>query len=140
MSAPVHPDGRLPPVEALTVRLMLVVCVKLPLVPVTVTVAVPVVAVLPAVNVSVLLLVVLEGLNEAVTPEGRPDADRFTLPLNPFIGLTVMVLAPLLPCTMVKLPGEADSEKSGGGFTVRLTVVECCNEALDRKSTRLNSS
>ena len=76
---------------------MVVVCVRLPLVPVTVTVAVPVAAVLLAVKVSVLVLVVLEGLNDAVTPEGNPEAERLTLPLKPPVGLTVMVLVPLFP-------------------------------------------
>ena len=49
---------------ALTVRLMVVVFVSVPSVPVTVTVAGPVVAELLAVNVSVLLVVLLVGLNE----------------------------------------------------------------------------
>jgi len=35
--------------------------------------------VLLAVKVSVLLLGVLLGLNDAVTPLGRPDADKLTL-------------------------------------------------------------
>jgi len=58
--------------------------VKLPEVPVMVTVTVPVEAVLLAVSVKVLVLVVLLGLNDAVTPLGRPDADKLTLPLKPF--------------------------------------------------------
>jgi hypothetical protein len=82
---------------------------KLPDEPVTVIVTVPVVAVLLAVNVSVLVVAVLLGLNEAVTPLGRPDADKLTLPLKPFCGVTVMVLAPLAPCTIVKLFGDAES-------------------------------
>jgi hypothetical protein len=43
------------------------------------------------------------------------------------IGLTVIVLLPLLPCTTDKLAGEADSEKLGcaGAFTVSETVVVC---------------
>jgi len=68
---------------------------RLPEVPVIVTVAVPVVAVLLAVSVSVLLPVVLAGLNEAVTPLGRPEADRLTLPVNPLAGFTVIVDVPL---------------------------------------------
>ena len=76
--------------------------------PVTVTVTVPVVAVLLAVKVSVLVLAVLLGLNEAVTPLGRPDADKLTLLLKPFSGVTVMVLAPLAPCTIVKVFGDAE--------------------------------
>ncbi len=82
--------------------------VKLPDKPVMVTVIVPVVAVLPAVKVSVLVLAVLLGLNDAVTPLGRPDADKLTLPLKPFCGVTVMVLAPLVPCMIVKLLGDVE--------------------------------
>jgi hypothetical protein len=66
------------------VRKTVVVFVKLPEVPVMVTVTVPVVAVLLAVSVNVLVPVVLLGLNDAVTPLGRPDADKLTLPLKPF--------------------------------------------------------
>jgi hypothetical protein len=85
-----------------------VVFVKLPEVPVMVTVNVPVVAVLLAVRVSVLVLVVLLGLNDAVTPLGRPEADKLTLALNPFCGATVIVLVPLAPWATVKLLGDAD--------------------------------
>ena len=49
-------------------------------------------AVLLAVNVSILVLVAGFGLNEAVTPVGRPDAARVTAPVNPLIGFTMMVL------------------------------------------------
>jgi hypothetical protein len=90
-----------------------------------VMVAVPVVAVPLAVNVTVLVVVVLPGLKDAVTPLGRPEADKLTLPLKPFTGLTVMVLVPLLPCVTERLAGDAESEKSGtaAAFTVRVTVV-----------------
>jgi hypothetical protein len=73
-----------------------------------VTEAVPVVAVLLAVNVKVLVLAVLLGLKEAVTPLGTPDADKLTLPLKPFCGVTVMVLVPALPRVIVKLLGDAE--------------------------------
>jgi hypothetical protein len=96
------------------VREIAVVFVRLPDTPVMVTVTVPVVAVPPAVSVNVLLvavllLAVLLGLNDAVTPLGRPDADKLTLPLKPFCGVTVMVLAPLPPWVIVKLLGDAES-------------------------------
>jgi hypothetical protein len=107
-----------------TVREIVVVFVKLPEVPVMVTVTVPVVAVLLAVSVKVLVLVVLLGLNNAVTPLGRPDADKLTLPLKPFCGVTVMVLPPLAPCTIVKLFGDAERAKVPTGLTVRARVIE----------------
>jgi len=85
------------------------VFVKLPDEPVIVTVTVPVAAVLLAVSVNVLVLAVPLGLNDAVTPLGRPEADKPTLPLKPFCGVTVMVLVPLAPCVTVKLLGDAES-------------------------------
>ena len=81
---------------------------KLPELPVIVTVTVPVGAVLLAVNVNELVLVVLAGLKDAVTPLGNPVADKLTLPLKPLWGETVIVLVPLVPCTMLKLPGDAE--------------------------------
>jgi len=86
-----------------------VVLIKLATKPVMVTVTVPVVAVLSAVSVNVLVLAVLLGLNDAVTPPGKPDADKLTLPLKPFCGVTVMVLVLLVPCVIVKLLGDAES-------------------------------
>jgi hypothetical protein len=91
---------------------------KLPAVPVTVTVTVPVTAVLLAVSVNVLVPVVLVGLKEAVTPLGRPEADKLTLLLKPFCGVTVMLLVPLVPCRMLRLLGEVAREKFGAATGV----------------------
>ncbi len=96
-----------------TVSEIVVVWVRAPDVPVIVIVDVPTVAVPLAVSVKVLVPVVLAGLNVAVTPAGRPEADRLTLPVNPFSGVTVMVLVPLPPWVTATLPGEAESAKSG---------------------------
>jgi hypothetical protein len=82
---------------AFTVRLSVVVFVSVPDVPVTVTVAGPVVAEALAVSVKVLVLLVLLGLNDAVTPLGRPEAARLTLPAKPPMSVTMIVLVPLLP-------------------------------------------
>ncbi len=68
-----------------------------PEVPVMVTAEVPSVAELAAVRISVLLPVVLAGLKDAVTPPGRPVAAKATGPLNPFCGVTVIVLLPVAP-------------------------------------------
>jgi hypothetical protein len=71
-------------VGAATVSIIVIVCVCEPYVPVIVSVLVPIAAVLATVNRIVLLYVV--GLVEkaAVTPLGRPEIERFTLPLKPF--------------------------------------------------------
>ena len=81
---------------AFTVRLTVVVCVRLPDVPVIVTVLVPVAAVLLAVNVRELVVVVEAGVKVAVTPLGRPDAVKATLPVKPFVGVIVIVSALLV--------------------------------------------
>ena len=104
-----------------TVSVSVVVLVKLPEVPERVTVNVPVVAVLVAVNVKVLVVLTGFVLNDAVTPLGRPDADNVTAPLKPFRALTVIVLVPVFPCMMLRLPGDADSVKFGGAATVKVT-------------------
>lgn len=98
---------------------------RLPEVPVIVTVAVPPVAVAEAVKVNVLVEVPGFGLKLAVTPLGRPEAEKVTLPLKPFAGVMVMVLVPLVPCTRLKLPGDAEMVKVGAAVTVRLIVVVC---------------
>src|SRR6185437_15547677 len=107
----------------LMVRLMVVVCDRVPEVPVMVLV--PVVAVLLAVNVKTLVDVVGLVPNEAVTPLGRAEFDSEIDPVNPLLGVTVIVLLPFVPCFTVKLAGEAESEKFGaaGALTVRLTEV-----------------
>lgn len=74
---------------------------------------VPTLADLAIFRVSVLLVVAGFGLNEAVTPFGKPEADRVTLLLNPFRRVTVMVLFPLLPRAMFKELGKSERLKSG---------------------------
>jgi hypothetical protein len=74
------------------------------------------------VNITVLALVVLAGLNAAVTPVGKPETARLTLPLNPFWPLTLMVLLPLPLWETVRLAGMAERLKPGA-TTVRLIVA-----------------
>lgn len=87
------------------------------------TVNPPLNAVLLAASVSVLAPVVLGGLKKAFTPLGRPEAVRLTLPVNPFWGVTVIVLVPLDPCVRLMLLGDAASLKLGAAFTVSVIVV-----------------
>jgi hypothetical protein len=95
------------------VRERVVVFVTPPEEPVTVIVTVPIVAVPVADRVRRLLVVAGFEPKIALTPFGRPDAVKFTLPLNPLRGLMVIVVEPAAPWTRVKLAGDADSVKLG---------------------------
>lgn len=78
---------------------------KLPEVPVIVRVTVPVAAAFVAVRVRTLDVVAGFGLNDAVTPLGKPDTDKPTLPPNPFCSLMVIVVVTLVPSVSVKVGG-----------------------------------
>lgn len=119
--ASVKPDV---PEEA-TVSAMVVFAVVLPEVPVTVTVDVPAVAVLLAVSVSTLLPLVGLVPNAAVTPLGKPDAARVTLPVNPPVSVTVMVSVAVLPWVTASVAAEGASVKPAPDpGTVRAIVAE----------------
>lgn len=94
--------------------------------PVTAIVAVPVAAVEEAVSVKVLELVALVELKEAITPLGKPEADKPTEPLKPFCGVMVIVADPLVPCVRVKPAGAAERVKSceeTGQLATRLAAL-----------------
>ncbi len=82
---------------AVTVKLIVVLLARPPEFPFTSTLYFPAAADLLAVTTRELVLLVVEGLNVAVTPVGRPDAARLTLPLKPFFPSTMMVVLPALP-------------------------------------------
>jgi len=90
-----------------------VLLVRLPDVPETVTVNVPIVAVPFADKVKRLLAAAGFVAKLALTPLGRPDAVKPTLPLNPVKGLIVIVAEPAVPWRMVKLLGEIERVKLG---------------------------
>ena len=87
--------------------------VKLPEVPVTVTVKVPIGAVLVADRVKTVVVVAGFVPKLALTPLGRPDAVKFTVPLNPFKGWIVTVAEPVAPWRKVRLLGDAERMKLG---------------------------
>jgi hypothetical protein len=70
----------------------------------------PAVAVFATVRVRMLDVVALAGLNDAVTPAGKPLALRATEPLKLLMPVTVTVLLPLVPATTLTLPGVEDKE------------------------------
>jgi hypothetical protein len=71
----------------------------------------PTVAVALAVSVSKLDPVVGLVAKPAVTPVGRPVADRVTAPVNPPSLLTVMVSVLLPPWATDRVPAEGESVK-----------------------------
>ena len=102
------------------------VCTKLPDVPRTVTVPMPIGAVLLTVSVRVLVPVVGLVPNDAVTPLGKAVAEKFTLPVKPLFGVTVMVLVPDIPWVMVMLLGDTERRKFGpevGQLLTRLAAL-----------------
>ena len=104
---------------------MVAVWAKLPEMPLIRIEKVPVAGLFFADKVSVLVVVVLPGLKDAVTPRGKPEADKLTLPVKPFCDVTMIVDVILLPRARLNKFGEAARAKFGGGTTVRETVVLC---------------
>jgi hypothetical protein len=92
--------------------------------PVTVMVEVPVVAPLPTVRVRVEVVPVgAAGSNAAVTPVGRPDAERVTAPANPPFRVMVIALVPVLPASIVRVPGLRAKSNEGASATVTLPLA-----------------
>ena len=105
----------------LTAKESVVELLRLPLTPSMVIVKVPTAALLLTVKVNKLVLPVLEGLNDAVTPPGRPEADKLTVPLNPLSGVTVMELPTWAPCETPNPEGAAERVNVAAGFTASVT-------------------
>ena len=103
-----------------TVNAMEVLALRLPEVPLMVTVEVPAAAELLAVSVSTLDALAGFVPNDAVTPLGRPEAARVTLPLKPPAAVTVIVSVPLLPSAIAKFEAEGESVKLA---VVPVTVI-----------------
>jgi len=84
---------------AVTVRVTVVVCIRLPLVPVMVIGNVPVVAVEDTVKVrtDVPAPVMDVGLKPAVTPDGRVEYVKAIAESKPFTTVLVIVEVPVLP-------------------------------------------
>ena len=101
--------------RAVTFKLTVIEFVVVPAVPVMVIGYVPVVV--PAATVRVRVDVpepgaaMDAGLKPAVTPVGRPDADKAIAELKPFRAVVVIVEVPLLPCNTESEVGEAEREK-----------------------------
>ena len=78
--------------------------------PVTTIVEIPALTGPLAVKVSVVADPLLVGLKPAVIPDGNPDAENVTEPLNPLSGLIVMLEVAMPPCRIIRLGEPAESE------------------------------
>lgn len=83
--------------DSMTIKVMVVVADRAPEVPVTVIVDVAGAAVPLAVRVRALVVAVAFGLKDAVTPVGRLEAAKPTLPVNPFKSVIVIVVVSDVP-------------------------------------------
>ena len=115
---------------ALTVNVNAVVCVMEPAVPVTVIVAGSVGADALATNVNVVVQVGehAAGLNEAVTPAGRPETLKVTDCAAPDESVAVTVLVTVPPWTTDVLPPLVSVKSNGGGLTVSVKAVVCVTD------------
>ena len=100
-------------VGATTLSGIMVVTIRLPEVPVMVSVLVAAAAEAPALTVSVVVPEVGLGEKDAVTPLGRPETARVTLPENPYSGVTVTVVVVELFGFTWRLPEELEMAKVG---------------------------
>lgn len=114
---------------AVTVKVMVVVSVSDPEVPVIATVAAPIVAVLLAVNVKTLVPVVGLVPKVAVTPAGSPDAESVTAPVKPQAGSVTVIVSVALPLwTMLSVVSAGVIVKPlAGTATVSAIVVVAVN-------------
>jgi hypothetical protein len=102
---------------------MVAECDKAPLVPPAVIVKLPVAAPAVAVNITEALPPALRenGLaGFALTPVGTPSNDTCTVPLNPFLAATLILIPALdVPCTSeTALLGTVIEKSASGGGTV----------------------
>ena len=102
----------------------MVVLVRAPLVPVTVIGYSPglVVDDTAKVSVEVPAAVIEAGLKLAVTPRGKPEADKLITDSKLPVTLDVIVVAARSPCTTASPEGLAERVKKGGASAlIRLT-------------------
>ena len=97
------------------VNVAVVVLISVPDVPVIVSGKLPIVAVLLTVSVKVQLpFPEMTGLlwhDEEVTPEGKPEIDIVTFPLNGLTSVTVTASVALPPCATDKVGDDSCSVK-----------------------------
>ena len=113
----------------LIIRSKVVLCVIAPEVLVTVMVEAPTAVEEPTVSTRFEVAepfaagVTEAGENDAVTPAGKPDTDRFAAELKPYWLVTVVAALPLAPCCTLTFNGAVLTLKSRPGVTINSNVV-----------------
>jgi hypothetical protein len=97
--------------------------VNAPETPLTVMGKLPAVAVVFAVKVTRLVPAAFGAANDAVTPLGSPDAERITLLLKPFCGMTATVPVAVAPRGNPRLAGSKDRVKLGAVMVSPMVVA-----------------
>ena len=69
-----------------------------------------------------LAVVALAGLNDAVTPVGKPAAVKATVPVKPPCGAMVMAAVSVPPGVTFTFDAEDESLNDGGAVMVRAMV------------------
>lgn len=69
-------------------------------------------------------MVELSGEKVDVAPVGKPVAEKVTLPVNPFVGVTLIVVLPVAPGATVSVAGDADSVKFAVPVPVTVRLIE----------------
>lgn len=77
----------------------------------------------PSVRVDLPLVEMKPGLNVHDPPAGSPEHDSETLPMKPFAGVTVSVLAAVSPTPKVNVVGASVMLKSGGNTSIEYVAV-----------------
>jgi hypothetical protein len=123
-TAPKFASGGAVTCGELTVMGRVIFVLNAPDVPLMAMFCVPVEALGAAVSVSRAVPVVGFGLKVAVTENGRPEAERLTLPVNPFVPVTVIVDVVDIPSTTDTDGDDALKLKPGPGTTVKTIGVD----------------
>ena len=118
-------DGNMANPGALMASVKSVVALKEPEMPVTVTGYDPRPVALLTVSVSTLFPLVGFVPHAGVTPPGRPDTARLTLPLNPPRPVTAMVVVPELPGLIDRLVTDVEIWKPADAGGAKASIKAC---------------
>ena len=74
-------------------------------------------------SVNVVPVAEVAGLNAAAAPAGRPDAEKLTEPVKPFLSVTLTTSVPLLPGATITVADAGARVKPGTAADVTVNVM-----------------